>query len=65
MSSEFKVGDVVKLKSGSPKMTISSIENKICNCVWFEQSSKMEDSFSQELLEKYEPGSFSFKVERG
>ena len=42
----FKIGDVVKLKSGSPDMTISSIEptykdSKLvpdeydCTCVWF------------------------------
>ena len=63
MSNKFKVGDVVNLKSGSPEMTVSSIEDKICKCVWFDRSCKMEDSFPQELLEKYEPGDISFKVE--
>lgn len=65
MSCKFNIGDVVKLKSGGPKMTVSSIEDKACKCVWFDQSSKIEDSFSEELLEKYKPGDFSFKVERG
>ena len=35
---KLKVGDVVVLKSGGPKMTIFSIvENDIC-CVWFIQN---------------------------
>jgi uncharacterized protein YodC (DUF2158 family) len=35
---EFKVGDVVRLKSGGPAMTIASIDREgpvRCYCVWF------------------------------
>lgn len=33
----FKVGDTVKLKSGSPKMTVESIDNEsnMVTCVWY------------------------------
>ena len=31
----FKVGDVVRLKSGGPAMTIDTIENDQCVCLWF------------------------------
>lgn len=38
MSSNFKKGDVVRLKSDSPKMTIDFIdeESGVVRCVWFE-----------------------------
>lgn len=31
----FKVGDVVQLKSGSPKMTIISVNDDAAYCNWF------------------------------
>jgi len=34
--SKFKIGDVVTLKSGGPKMTINNIDTNIC-CTWFNQ----------------------------
>ena len=37
MASEFKVGDVVRLKSGSPKMTISTIDSfGVFQVTWFD-----------------------------
>lgn len=37
---EFKAGDVVQLKSGGPKMTISKVQTEpdgmYANCDWFE-----------------------------
>lgn len=40
---DIKIGDIVKLKSGSPLMTVGTIENfttyKIANCIWFYKSS--------------------------
>jgi len=36
---EFKVGDVVTLNSGGPKMTISSIDGDLVCCTWFMTSS--------------------------
>lgn len=45
----FKSGDVVKIKSGSPLMTIESIGqyNSItkAKCIWFEGSKKNESLF--------------------
>ncbi|SDJ92791.1 YodC family protein [Flavobacterium noncentrifugens] len=33
--SNFKVGDVVRLKSGGPKMTISKVYNEMVEATWF------------------------------
>jgi uncharacterized protein YodC (DUF2158 family) len=32
---DFAPGDVVRLKSGGPAMTIDGIENGHCVCLWF------------------------------
>jgi len=31
------VGDIVMLKSGSPKMTVESIDDGCAKCVWFDE----------------------------
>lgn len=59
MAEEFEKGDVVELKSGGPKMTVSDIgehygEKKIW-CVWFEKTKKFEDTFAPEVLKKSPP----------
>ena len=50
---EFKVGGVVKLKSGGPNMTIVGIspEDGSCECKWFTKNgnTKLEE-FDQEIL---------------
>jgi uncharacterized protein YodC (DUF2158 family) len=56
---EFKKGDVVQLKSGSPQMTIDSVEeygsgntsNIRAICLWFDGGERKEGSFSLETLE--------------
>jgi uncharacterized protein YodC (DUF2158 family) len=56
---ELKVGDVVRLKSGSPKMTITEIgkygysEKEQVKCIWFDANKKCEDLFEKETLEIY------------
>jgi uncharacterized protein YodC (DUF2158 family) len=55
MANEFKVGDVVRLKSDSPKMTVSTIEGDKCWCIWFDGMRKVQDDFKAETLAKYEP----------
>jgi len=45
---ELKVGDIVQLKSGGPKMTIEVIDNfgddhDKALCAWFDEKSKRED----------------------
>ncbi|WP_316398499.1 YodC family protein [Bradyrhizobium sp. 33ap4] len=60
MAEEFKAGDVVQLKSGGPRMTVSQVgedqygQRKVW-CVWFEKTKKYEDTFEPEILMK--PGS--------
>jgi uncharacterized protein YodC (DUF2158 family) len=55
MAHEFKKGDVVKLKSGGPTMTVSNIgkdthdQEKVW-CVWFEKTKKFEDTFEPGIL---------------
>ncbi len=34
---EFKEGDVVRLKSGGPPMTVEQIYDEDISCVWFEK----------------------------
>lgn len=50
--SEFKAGDVVRLKSGGPLMTIEGIgeyglgsTTKRANCIWFEGTKRMDALF--------------------
>jgi uncharacterized protein YodC (DUF2158 family) len=39
MPEQFKVGDIVQLKSGGPKMTVESIESTgAAFCVWFDET---------------------------
>lgn len=32
---KLEIGDVVKLKSGGPKMTVTSVEEESFHCYWF------------------------------
>jgi uncharacterized protein YodC (DUF2158 family) len=51
----FKVGDVVKLKSDGPKMTIQSLRGDMVDCVWFGPDGNVKhSSFPAEALEKRE-----------
>jgi len=57
---EFKVGDIVSLKSGGPKMTIKKIETVryvgtehdtiIASCNWFDKEQLQSKSFPLETL---------------
>lgn len=57
---EFKTGEVVKLKSGGPDMTIEWIKNSIggdrkpvsANCVWFEDKEVKRGEFRLDNLVK-------------
>ena len=56
---EFKEGDVVRLKSGGPEMSIESIRplnfysNTIgVHCCWFDSNTIKRDAFIFEILEK-------------
>jgi len=37
-----QIGDVVRLKSGGPKMTLTDIEEASISCVWFDRNGKRQ-----------------------
>lgn len=54
----FKIGDVVLLKSGGPAMTVHKIDdysptgpNPGLLCVWFDNNKKVEDVFHPATVE--------------
>lgn len=56
MADEIKPGDIVTLKSGGPKMTVSWIEEGSAYCQWFDP--KMEprgESYKLVVLERIRP----------
>jgi uncharacterized protein YodC (DUF2158 family) len=59
---EFQPGDVVKLKSGGEKMTIESISEGLCDCVWFEDKKVVRNSFDPVVLKKFEPGRVAIRA---
>lgn len=55
----FKIGDVVRLKSGGPSMTVSYVEElgsiSVYNTVWFDSSLHYQaGGFYKDMLEKVE-----------
>ncbi len=55
MSNEFKVGDIVLLKSGGPKMTVDKVRDTIgsdefVNCVWFAGAKREHAVFKPDTL---------------
>lgn len=51
-----KVGDVVILKSGGPKMTVESATETQVHTVWFEAGELRTTSLGVELVELVPPG---------
>ncbi len=51
----FKVGDVVQLKSGGPKMTVSEIDSDGVFCQWFHNSRVQTADFAPEQLRNADP----------
>jgi uncharacterized protein YodC (DUF2158 family) len=50
---QFKVGEVVQLKSGGPKMTVQNIQGNEVWCTWFDEQKKPQRHwFAPEMLEK-------------
>ena len=56
MPEEFKPGDVVKLKSGGPRMTVDDVDVYMsggkpqAKCVWFEDKKRYEALFELPTL---------------
>ena len=61
MTEELKIGDIVRLNSGSPTMTIVAINEaelmgmKNIKCSWFIKGESKSDTFPSNCLEKYNP----------
>ncbi|SOT45109.1 YodC family protein [Burkholderia cenocepacia] len=59
MAQQFNIGDVVKLKSGGPAMTVSlvqAISGKIyVDCKWFAGAKAEASRFQPEMLVHHEP----------
>lgn len=49
----FKPGDIVKLKSGSPKMTVDSVYGNTITCVWFDNTVCKKQDINADALEPY------------
>ena len=50
MAEKFKIGDIVQLKSGGPKMTVNSVTMETIYCAWFAGAKRESASFSAEAL---------------
>ena len=50
---ELKVGDIVQLKSGGPKMTIQGINKESVECSWFVNKEHKSDFFNYDTLALY------------
>ena len=51
MADEIKTGDVVRLKSGGPKMTVQGDTYGMLLCSWFVNDQEKRASFTPESLE--------------
>lgn len=50
---EFKKGDVVRLKSGGPHMTVNDFVDECVECGWFNEKNEMVyETFNPAILEK-------------
>lgn len=56
MAQEFKIGDVVQLKSGGPIMTIANtkLDNGQVLATWFDDKKPTSSVFNSEMLKKHE-----------
>jgi uncharacterized protein YodC (DUF2158 family) len=55
-----KIGDTVRLKSGSPVMTVNALDNMGMGleCVWFDGTKRCNAYFHESTLEPCDPDPF-------
>lgn len=59
--SDFKLGDIVQLKSGGPAMTVSGHRGRSLVCEWFDHSGKHSAHvFEPSSLKPYEEPDLKF-----
>ena len=51
---DFKLGDIVALTAGSPRMAIESVEGDLVSTVWCNEGTIHRDSFNALLIKKWE-----------
>ncbi len=56
MAETFKPGDVVRLKSGGPQMTVSRVDNGRVLCEWFADKKHEHAFFDVAVLVRDKPG---------
>lgn len=58
MSVKFSVGDIVKLKSGGPEMTVNAYSKtyQYYTCQWFAGKKLEQGRFPEDSIEKVEKG---------
>ena len=63
MPLQFQPGDIVRVKSGGPDMTVSSAsrsQSDSSNCVWFDDKGEVKNqAFKDAVLEKVDTASGS------
>jgi len=69
---DIKIGDVVKVKSGGPPMTVQNIGDYTptgpsngAMCVWFDGKTNKSHVFAVEVLEKTDVGFGNVRLSRG
>ncbi len=59
---QLEVGDVVRLKSGGPDMTVEGVGEQDVDCVWFQGNNVLRNTFGAALLQKATPKGPAFMV---
>lgn len=53
----FSEGDIVRVKSGGPAMTIQWVDGKSAFCIWYDGNTHQEASIALSALEEAKPRS--------
>jgi len=54
MADKFKIGDIVQLKSGGPKMTVTQVLERVVHTAWFAGSKKEAGAFPFDAVVMYQ-----------